>query len=57
MTDGQRGLAHIRKNQFDKLEVVDGFAEHLSIGVGGEELVDGVDDGPGHKLLIKKIIP
>ena len=56
MMTGDSHLAHIRKDEFDKLEVVDRFAEHLSVGVGGEELVDGVDDGPGHKLLIKKII-
>ena len=45
MTDGSH-LAHIRKYEFDKLEVVDCFAEHLSVGVGREELVDSVKDGP-----------
>ena len=46
MTDGSH-LAHIRKYKFDKLEVVDCFAKHLSVGVGREELVDSVKDGPG----------
>ena len=45
MTDGGY-LALIGKDEFDKLEVVDCFAEHLSVGVGGEELVDSVKDGP-----------
>ena len=46
MTDGSH-LAHIGKYEFYKLEVVDCFAEHLSVGVGREELVDSVQDGPG----------
>ena len=45
MTDGGY-LVLIGKYEFDKLEVVDCFAEHLSICVGREELVDSVNDGP-----------
>ena len=43
-------LVHIRKYEFDKLEVVDCFAKHLSVGVGREELLDSVKNGPGKKL-------
>ena len=52
MTDGSH-LAHIRKYKFDKFEVVDCFAKHLSVGVGREELVDSVKDGPGEMVLIQ----
>ena len=45
-------LIFIRKYEFDKLEVVDCFAKHLSIGVGGEELVDSVEDCPGDKIAL-----
>ena len=51
MTDGSH-LADIGKYEFDKLEVVDCFAKHLSIGVGGEELVDSVEDSPGDKIAL-----
>lgn len=51
MKDGNH-LAHIRKYEFDKLEVIDCFTEHLSVGVGGEELVDSVKDGPGKHCIV-----
>ena len=50
MMTGDSHLAHIRKYEFDKLEVVDCFAKHLSVGVGREELLDSVKDRPGKKL-------
>ena len=45
-------LTDIRKYEFDKLEVVDCFAKHLSVGIGGEELVDSVEDSPGDKIVL-----
>ena len=52
MTDDYIHLTEIRKYEFDKLEVVDCFAKHLSIGVGREELVDSVEDSPGDKIVL-----
>ena len=34
------------KYEFDELEVDDGITKHFPIGIGGEELVDSVEDCP-----------
>ena len=51
MMTGESHLAHIGKYEFDKLEVVDCFAKHLSVGVGREELLDSIKDCPGQKCV------